>query len=82
MTNLEYLTKKENIKELAKNLISIRIEEDIDYDWDEEPYVAGYNGYLVCSDGYEVWYFNENDLDEAIEHEIEWLLKERKNNES
>lgn len=74
MTNLEYLTQKENIRELAKELITIRVEEDND--------CAIYNEYLVCSDGYEVRYFYENDLNEAIEHEIEWLLEERENNES
>lgn len=78
MTNFEYLTNKENIRELAKNLINIRTEEDIDYDWDENPYVIGLNEYLVCSDGYEIWYLEENDWEEVIEHEIKWLLKERK----
>lgn len=28
MTNFEYLTQKENIRELAKNLINIRTEEE------------------------------------------------------
>ena len=69
MTNFEYLTQKENIRELAKELITIRAEEDNDY--------AIYNEYLVCSDGYEIWYFGEEDWNEAIEHEIEWLLEER-----
>lgn len=74
MTNFEYLTKKENIRKLAKELISIRVEEDDD--------CAIYNEYLVCSDGHEIMYFYENDLNEAIEYEIEWLLEERENNES
>lgn len=77
MTNFEYLTRKENIRELAKNLILIRTEEDIEYDYEENPYVYGLNEYLVCSDGYEIWYFGEEDWNEAIEHEIKWLLKER-----
>jgi hypothetical protein len=78
MTNWEFLTQKENIKELAKSLIQMGVEEDIDYDWDESPYLRGIIYYPICSDGESFCYGYSTEIDdEAIEHEIEWLLKEK-----
>lgn len=78
MTNLEYLIQKENIRELAEKLINIKTEEDIDEDYEGNSYVCGLIEHLICSDGYDVWYFTEEDWNDAIEHEIKWLFKERK----
>ncbi|MDE1407084.1 hypothetical protein NSQ93_22145 [Bacillus sp. FSL W8-0445] len=62
---------KEKLKEFLKELnqlekkydiyISADYREEIDYDWDEEPYVGGIDAYLVFSDE-EGNSMTENDL--------------------
>lgn len=72
MTNFEYLTNKDNIWELAEELIIYK--EEFDYDegingeWEE----CGTIDYYITSDG-EQFYDNMD----AIEHEVDWLLKEK-----
>lgn len=63
---------KEKLKEFLKELnqlekkygiyISADYREEIDYDWDEEPYVGGIDAYLVFSDK-EGNYMTIDDLD-------------------
>ena len=72
MTN-EEMIRSLPLRELASLVIRHRGEEDIDYDWDEEPFSWGVRTILVTSDGLE---FDELDYEDALEHECWWLQQE------
>lgn len=59
------------IKELAMLLVRVEAEEDIDYDWDENPYIGGILERYKTSDGEIFWEFAE-----AVEHECWWLKQQ------
>lgn len=62
-----------NISELASVLIKHCFYEDFDYDYDDNIYSTGILENYVCSDG-EI--FDYDCFDEALVHEIKWLLSE------
>lgn len=72
MTNGEII-RSLPLRDLASLIILREYEEDIDYDWDEEPFSWGIKTYLVTSDGTQ---FDEYDYDIALEHECWWLQQE------
>lgn len=72
MTNFEYLTNKDNIWELAEELIIYKEESDYDEGIDGEWEECGTIDYYIASDGEQFY----NNMD-AIEHEVDWLLKEK-----
>lgn len=72
MTNEEKI-KSLSRKELAALLIQKNFEEDIDYDYDENPYLWGYFTTYVTSDGQE---FHEDNYDYALEYECWWLAQD------
>ena len=71
MTNEEYIRANLTTELLAEVLIRHRNDEEIDYDWDEEPYVSGLTDVYATSDGMEF-----DCIESAIEHEIWWLGQE------
>jgi len=72
MTNEAYIRKNITTEELAQVLLYHRNDKEIDYDWDEEPYLSGLIDVYVTSDGKEF----RDDFDSAIEHELWWLGQE------
>lgn len=72
MTNEEIL-RSLPLKDLASLVLRRDYEEDIDYDWDENPFSWGIRTILVTSDGVR---FCEDDYKEALEHECWWLKQE------
>lgn len=68
MTNEEFIRANITTEELAQVLLFHRNDEEIDYDWDEEPYVSGLKDVYVTSDREEF-----DDINDAIEHEVWWL---------
>lgn len=79
MTNLDReMERLRNIRNLAIATLAYSAEEEIDYDWDEEPFVWGARLVYTCGDGQQ--YVGE-DFDEAIEHQIWWLQQEVNEND-
>lgn len=72
MTN-EQMIRSLSLRELASLVIRREYEEDIDYDWDENPFSWGIRTILVTSDGRR---FDEYDYEYALEHECWWLQQE------
>ena len=72
MTN-EEMIRSLPLKELASLVIRHEYEEDIDYDWDEEPFSWGIRDIFVTSDGLK---FDEYNYEDALEHECWWLQQE------
>lgn len=72
MTN-EQIIRSLPLKDLASIIIRHQYEEDIDYDWDENPFSWGVRTVLVTSDGVR---FYEDDYEAALEHECWWLQQE------
>ena len=72
MTN-EQIIRQLPLKDLASLAIRHQYEEDIDYDWDEEPFSWGVRDILVTSDGLR---FDAYDYEDALEHECWWLQQE------
>ena len=72
MTNFEYLTNKKNIWKLAEELVAYHEETDYDEGMNGEWEECGTTDYYIASDG-EQFYDNMD----AIEHEVDWLLKEK-----
>ena len=72
MTN-EQMIRSLSLRELASLVIRREYEEDIDYDWDENPFSWGIRTILVTSDGRR---FDEHDYEYALEHECWWLQQE------
>ena len=65
-----------SVEELAPLLLDHYSEEEIDYDWDEEPYISGINTYIKSPSGGEFDDFWDSSMKEAIEDCIQWLNKE------
>ena len=61
------------LRDLASLLIRYKYEDDIDYDWDENPFSWGIRTILITSDGHR---FDEYDYKDALEHECWWLQQE------
>ena len=72
MTNEEIL-RKLPLKDFASLFIHHEYEEDIDYDWDENPFSWGIITTLITSDGLR---FDKDDYESALEHECWWLQQE------
>lgn len=72
MTN-EEMIRSLPLKDLAGLAIRYKCREDIDYNYDEEPFSWGIVTTLVTSDGLE---FDEDDYEDALEHECWWLQQE------
>lgn len=72
MTNEEIL-RSLSLRDLASLIIRREYEEDIDYDWDENPFSWGIRTVLVTSDGRR---FYEDDYIAALNHECWWLTQE------
>lgn len=60
-------------KDLAALLIHKKYYEDIDYNWDEEPFSCGIMFNYITSDGLE---FDDLDYKAALQHECWWLAQE------
>lgn len=72
MTN-ETIIRSLPLRELASLIILREYVDDIDYDYNEEPFSWGIRTIFVTSDGTS---FDELDYDEALEHECWWLQQE------
>jgi len=72
MTNEEIL-RSLPLRDLASLVIRREYEEDIDYDWDENPFSWGIRTVLITSDGRR---FYEDDYIAALNHECWWLTQE------
>ena len=72
MTN-EQIIRNIPLKDLASLVIRHVCKEDIDYDWDENPFSWRIRTILVTSDGLE---FDEYNYEDALEHECWWLQQE------
>ena len=72
MTNEQFI-RSLPLKDLASIVIRHQYEEDIDYDWDENPFSWGVRTVLVTSDGVR---FYEDDYEAVLEHECWWLQQE------
>lgn len=73
MTTNEQVIRSLPLRDLASILIRYKYEEDIDYDWDENPFSWGVRTILVTSDGRR---FDEYDYEDALDHECWWLGQE------
>ena len=72
MTLKEYLFNLPNEK-LAEYLITMRDEEEYDYDYDDNLYYCGTNTWFVTTDGEEFW---DCYYEVAIEHQVKLLESE------
>ena len=72
MTN-EEMIRSLPLRDLASLIIRRDYEEDIDYDWDENPFSWGIITFFVTSDGMR---FYEDDYIDALNHECWWLTQE------
>lgn len=60
------------LRDFASIILRRRYREDIDYDWEENPFSWGYKTYYVTLDGLE---FDEDDYEAALDHEC-WCLQQ------
>lgn len=60
------------LRDLASLIIRRKYREDIDYDYEENPFSWGHIMYYVTLDGLE---FDENDYESALDHEC-WCLQQ------
>ena len=60
------------LRDFASIVLRRKYVEDIDYDWEEEPFSWGYKTYYVTLDGLE---FDEDDYEAALDHEC-WCLQQ------
>lgn len=59
------------LRDFASIVLRRKFIEDIDYDWEENPFSWGYKIYYVTLDGLE---FDEYDYEAALDHEC-WCLQ-------
>ena len=72
MTNEKYL-RTCPIEEFARLIVQEKTRQIFDYDWDENLIDTGFvEDYFVTGDGEEY-----GDYDEAVSHQINWLLQDR-----
>lgn len=74
MTN-EQILRSLPLEDFASLLIRHTYEEDMDYDWDENPFSWGIRTILITSDGSR---FYEDGYETALDHECWWLTQEAK----
>ena len=60
------------LRDFASIVLRRKYIEDIDYDWEENPFSWGYKTYYVTLDGLE---FDEDDYKSALDHEC-WCLQQ------
>lgn len=71
MTRFEDYKNNLTIEQLAELLVTTSYEEDIDYDWNEEPFSWGYETYYYTPDN--ICYA---EFEDAVKHTLFWLTEE------